>query len=268
MARSILESLPRLFCLTITLGTIAIGALTCAPSTDGTVSSSGSVEPRAAIIDQLYSLQPNELFISETTQQLEAFGFDIDLYQGDEVTVDLYRQLPGNGYSLIIFRVHSGLIGNKDEIIKRTCIFTNEPYSETKHVTEQLTDQMAMARIDENHPWVFGIGDEFVTRSMEGQFENTIIIMMGCSGLYINDLAQAFIQKGASIYLGWDAAVSLGYVDQTTPILVDNLYTKQMTIKKAVDETMVVKGPDPDYGAFLKYYPIDSGNKSLRALIR
>jgi hypothetical protein len=125
-----------------------------------------------------------------------------------------------------------------------------------------------MARIDEYHPWVFGIGDEFVTRSMQGQFNNTVIVMMGCSGLYLEDLGQSFVQKGASIYLGWDAAVSLGYVDQATPILVANLYDKQMTIKKAVDETMAVKGPDPDYGAFLKYYPIDSGNKNIRAFIR
>ncbi|MFC1593126.1 hypothetical protein ACFL4C_03845 [Candidatus Omnitrophota bacterium] len=268
MARSILESLPRLLCLAITLGIIAIGALACAPSTDGTVSSSGSGEPRAAIIDQLYSLQPNEVFVSETTQQLEAYGFVVDLYQGNEITVDLYRQLPSYGYSLIIFRAHSGLIGSEGEITKRTCLFTNENYSETKHVTEQLADQLAMARIDEYHPWVFGIGDEFVTRSMEGQFDNTVIIMMGCSTLYLEDLGQSFVQKGASTYLGWDAAVSLGYVDQATPVLLANLYDKQMTIKKAVDETMAVNGPDPDYGAFLKYYPIDSGNKTIRALIR
>ena len=88
-----------------------------------------------------------------------------------------------------------------------------------------------MARISEHYPWVFAIGAEFVTRSMEGQFTNTAIIMMGCSCLYLDDLAKAFIQKGASTYLGWDASVGLDYVDEATPILITNLCAKRMTIK-------------------------------------
>ncbi len=35
--------------------------------------------PKAAIIDQLYSLQPNEAFISEVTRELEDYGFEIAL---------------------------------------------------------------------------------------------------------------------------------------------------------------------------------------------
>jgi len=202
------------------------------------------------------------------TQELEDFGFEVDVYQGDEVTVNLYRQLPGHGYELIIFRAHSGLLGSEGEVIKRTCLFTNEPYSQTKHVTEQLSDQLAMARIDENHPWVFGIGAKYVAESMEGRFPNTVVVMMGCSCLYLYDLAQAFIQKGASTYMGWNASVSLDYVDEATPILVTKLCSKGMTMKEAVDKTMADAGADPDYHAHLKYYPRESGNKTIRLLIR
>ena len=222
---------------------------------------------KAAIVDQLYNLQPNQAFIEQTTQELEDYGFEVDLYQGDEVTVDFYRELPSYGYKLIIFRAHSGLLGSEGEIIKRTTLFTNEPYSQTKHVAEQLSDQLAMARIDENHPWVFGIGAKFVTQSMEGRFPNTVIIMMGCSTLYLDDLAQAFIEKGASTYLGWDATVGLDYVDEATPILATNLYSKGMTIKEAVDKTMAEVGPDPDYHAYLKYYPRESGSRTIKELI-
>jgi hypothetical protein len=35
--------------------------------------------------------------------------------------------LPGCGYQLIIFRAHSGLLGSEGGIIKKTCLFTNEP---------------------------------------------------------------------------------------------------------------------------------------------
>ena len=226
-------------------------------------SSTPTDTPKAAIIDQLYSLQPNEVFTSQVTQELEDYGFEVDIYKGDEVTVNLYRQLPGHGYKLIIFRAHSGLLGREGKTIKRTCLFTNEPYSQTKHVTEQLSDQLAMARIDEHHPWVFGIGDEFITQSMEGKFNNTAIIMMGCSCLYLDDLAQAFIDKGASAYLGWNATVDLDYVDEATINLVQNLCTKKLTLRKAVTKTMAEKGLDPHYKASLNYYPPQSGSHTI-----
>ena len=225
--------------------------------------------PKAAIVDQLYSLQPNEAFITEATQQLQDYGFEeVDIYQGGEVKVDLYRQLPSHGYKLIVFRAHSGLLGSKGQTIRRTCLFTNEPYSQTKHVAEQLSDQLAMARIDENHPWVFGMGDEFVTRSMEGQFDSTVIIMMGCSCLYLEDLAQAFTDKGASAYLAWDASVDLDYVDRATAYLIGQLCVEKVTIKKAVASTMNVVGPDPKHNAVLKYYPPHSSDKTLKELIQ
>lgn len=224
-------------------------------------------EARAAIVDQLYSLQPNQAFIEEVTQELKAYGFEVDLYQGDDVTVDFYRQLSNYKYDLIIFRAHSGLLGSEGGTIKRTCLFTNEPYSQTKHIAEQLSDQLAKARIDENHPWVFGIGDEFVTQSMEGQFNNTVIIMMGCSCLYLDDLAQAFIERGASAYLAWNATVELDYVDRAIVSLVKNLCSERLTVKKAVDLTMATEGPDPKHGAVLEYYPRGSGSKTIGELI-
>ena len=224
--------------------------------------------PKAAIIDQLYSLQPNEAFISEVAGGLEDYGFAVDLFQGDEVTVELHKDLPSYGYKLIIFRAHSGLLGSKEEIIERTCLFTNEPYSQTEHVAEQLSDQLAMARIDEHHPWVFGIGDRFVIQSMTVRFDNTVIVMMGCSCLYLDDLAQAFIDKGASAYLAWDATVALDYVDEATPYLLRQLCLEKVSIKKAVTNTMDVVGPDPQYKAVLGYFPPSNGGKTLEELIK
>jgi len=254
--------------LAIGLGIVAVVIFVRSSPLNKPTGSSYPSELRAAIVDQLCSLQPNEAFINEVTAELEDYGFDVDLYQGDdEVTVDLYGQLPGYGYELIIFRAHSGLIGSKEERIERTCLFTNEPYSERKHYAEQLGDQLAMARIDEYHPWVFGIGDEFITQSMEGEFDNTVIIMMGCSCLHLEDLAEAFINKGASTYLAWDLTVDLSYVDEAALSLVENLCSKELTVRKAVAETMAEKGPDPHYGAVLKYYPANSGSHTIAELL-
>jgi len=61
-----------------------------------------------AIVDQLYVLQPKQDFIQQATQELEDYGFGVDLHSG----------LPGHGYEVIVFRVHSGLLGSEDKIIK------------------------------------------------------------------------------------------------------------------------------------------------------
>jgi len=89
----------------------------------------GALE-KAAIIDQLYLLEPNSSFISEAAGLLESYGFAVDLWQGSEITVDFYRKLPSMGYKLIIFRVHSGLLvniqGGAAKAIETTYLFTFE----------------------------------------------------------------------------------------------------------------------------------------------
>ena len=235
----------------------------------GTPGTDSSAEPKAAIVDQLYNLRPNQAFIDEATAVLEGYGFSVDLYQGDEVTVDFFRELPSHGYKLIIFRVHSGqLIREHDsEIVEATFLFTSEPYSQTKYTREQRSGQMAKARTSEQQPFVFAIGARFVTGSMKGNFDNTVIIMMGCSALREQDMAQAFIEKGASTYLGWGASVDLGYVDGAALNLISNLCTKAMTVEQAIVSTMNEVGPDPTYGARLYGYPKQSANYTIAELM-
>lgn len=223
-------------------------------------------KPKAAIVDQLYNLQPNQDFITKVTRELEDYGFKVDLYQGDEVTVDFYRQLPGYGYKLIVFRAHSGLLA-AEGVIRTTSLFTNEPYSSREHVADQLDDRLLMARVDEHHPLVFAIAPKFVSHSMAEEFDNTAIIMMGCSCLYLTDMATAFIDKGASVYLGWHATVDLAYVDRATPYLMGQLCTERATIEEAVKNTRNVIGRDPTYNAVLKYYPSENGDSTLEQLM-
>jgi len=221
---------------------------------------------KAAIIDQLYNLQPNQDLIARMTSELEDYGFKVDLYQGDEITVDFYRQLPGYGHKLIVFRAHSGLLA-QEEVIRTTSLFTNEPYSTREHVADQLDDRLLMARIDADYPLVFAITPKFITRSMTEEFDSTAIIMMGCSCLFLTDMAEAFIDKGASVYLGWDGTVDLYYVDRATPYLMGQLCTEKATIKEAVKNTRNIIGPDPKYNAVLKYHPAENGDSTLEQLI-
>jgi hypothetical protein len=229
----------------------------------------------AAIIDQLSSLQENDDFIGNVTRELEDYGFEVDLYQGENITVDFYRRLPTYGYKLIIFRAHSGILEQDGEVMLRTVVFTNEEYSESGYPLLQVYGQLAMGRAGEGFPMMFGITPEFVraksvvgqATDMEGRFDDTVIIMMGCSGIALPDLAEAFVDKGASVYLAWDRSVELYYVDDATPYLIRQLCFEKLTIEEAVANTMAAKGSDPQYGAELIYYPSDNGDKTSKELI-
>ena len=232
------------------------------------------VETKAAIIDQLYTLEPNQAFINKATGILESSGFQVDNYRGDEITVDFYRSLPTLGYKLIISRSHSGLQSGSvhtdsgDKPIQRTYSFTNEPYSETAQIGEQLSGQLAKVRIDEKHPWEFCITADFVRRSMQGHFDHTFVIMMGCSTLFMDDLASSFVERGASAYTGWDASVGLDYADNATITLLERLFSNQVLLEAAVRDTMQEKRTDPNWGAKLRYYPNPSGEKTLTELLK
>jgi len=222
---------------------------------------------RAVIVDQLSSVRENETFVTNVTGELEDYGFEVDLYQGLNVTVDLYRQLATHGHKLIIFRAHSGLLAENEETKDRTVLFTNEGYRQFEHYEDQLRDRLVMARVGEGYPMVFGIPPKFIGESMEGTFDDSVVIMMGCSGLFMRDLAEAFVDKGASVYVAWNGSVELYYVDEATAYLVGQLCSGNQTIEEAVASTMDTIGPDPKHGSGLEYYPSDSGDKTLQELV-
>ena len=269
--KSFKRGFPWLLWLAIGLGIVAVAVAAFVfartPPASGPAILTNSGELKAAIVDQLYNIRENPAFIEYTTQELKDYGFEVDVYQGDDVTVDLYRKLPTYGYKLIIFRVHSGLLIHEEDVGNRTWLFTSEPYSRTRHFFEQLGGQVTSAKTSEDAPSVFAVGAKFITQVMEEQFADTAIIMMGCAGFNSEDLAQAFSQKGASTYMAWDASVGLSYVDDATTGLVEKLIFKELTIAEAVAETMKEKGLDPVGNAVLKYYPQASASKTLRQLI-
>ena len=221
-------------------------------------------ELKAAIVDQLSLTVPNQTFIETATKILETGNYTVDYYPGEEVTVGFYRNLPTNGYRLIILRAHSSATSLQGEEFVRSPVvfFTSEPYSQTKYVVEQLTDQLGKASYaPPEPPYYFSIHHEFVTSSMNGKFQNTTIVMMGCEGLRNTAekdaimMAEALIKKGAKVYIGWSGDVSATHTDRATVQLLDHLITEKQKIEQAITETLKEVGPDPVDGSELKYYP-------------
>jgi len=243
--------------------TVSIGCRSSSQESDG--------RDRAAIVDQLYILESNPSFITGATRLLESYGFTVDLWQGSDITVDFYRELPSLGYKFIVFRVHSGLLLSLEEegikALPTTYLFTAENYTTTRYITEQLTDKVSNAMMMENFPLVFAVNSAFI-EDAKGEFNNTVVLAMGCESYCYDDMPAAFVEKGASAYLGWNTVVSLEYVDKVMLDLLGNLCTGNVTLAQGIARTMADLGYDPYFDAYLKYYPAESGDKTVRELIR
>jgi hypothetical protein len=226
----------------------------------GLVTSGPSELKTAAIVDQLSLTQPNQDFVASATNILEQAGYRVDYFPGEEVTVHFYRDLPTHDYDLIILRVHAGIseetdlsTGEKTEK-EYVSLFTGEPYSKGKYPQEEI-GRLGKAEYYEGAPPLFGIGPDFITHSMRGSFDETLIIMMGCDGLRSQTTAQAFLDKGASAFVSWSRTVSASHTDTATELLLQKLLIDGLPVGDAVVQTAAEVGPDPVYGARLRVLP-------------
>jgi hypothetical protein len=213
---------------------------------------------KAAIVDHLSLSYPNQEFVRECSDILKKAGYAVDYYHGEEVTVELYRNLPAFEYDLIVFRVHSAYIPKYLSL----AMFTSEPYSKERYVQEQARNRVVRGFIEPYHqgdPDYLAITDKFVRYSMQGFFKNTTIIMMGCTGIK-KSMASAFLEKGAKVYIGWNGLVSANHTDAATLQLLKHLLLERQTIAQSVSRTMKDVGHDPQHKSMLLYWPIESGD--------
>jgi len=216
---------------------------------------------RAAIVDHLSLTFPNETFVETANKTMTEAGYTVDYYSGENVTVDFYRGLPALNYQIVIFRVHSAL---SQENKPPLALFTSESYSQSCHVYDQLNDRLigVVYRVEGQDQQYFGIPPVFVKSSMNGRFPNSTIIVMGCNGLTYKDMAEAFIEKGASVYVGFRNPVSASHTDQTTARLLQHYVGEGLTLKDAMIKTYDEVGPDPAYDSVMLYYPTEAGNQT------
>ena len=205
----------------------------------------------AAIVDQLSLTAPNQTFAQTATTVLQNGGFTVDYYSGEKVTVDFFKNLPTHNYGIIILRVHSAVGENDDPPL---ALFTSEPLSKSKYVLEQLNDQLqgvAFLPYKQGDPLYFGIPPKFISSCLNGTFQNTIVIAMGCDGLTYTDMAKAFINRGAKAYIGWYRSVTASHTDNAVQQLIQHLIIERKTIGNAVS----LIPPDPNTNAYLIVYP-------------
>jgi len=212
---------------------------------------------KAAIVDQLSISQPNGTFVETSIAVLNTSGFEAYYFGGENVTVDFYRDLPSYDFDLIIFRVHSTGECSAENAPPWVVFFSNEPYNEAKHFSEQMAGQVVRVRfVGEESDSYFGITPLFVKDCLNGRFSDAVIIAMGCDGLKYTSMADAFVQKGAEVYIGWDEDVFAHHTDLATTHLLQCLIIQRLTIAQAIAETRNKVGPDPAFNSKLTFTPI------------
>jgi hypothetical protein len=218
-------------------------------SMGGGVSGNGEgTSPRAALIDALSNASENGDFASSVNLTLQEAGFSVDVYRGGEVTVDFLEKFVG-GYKLVIFRMHSALSSDN-----QLYLFTAEPYSREKYSQEQHFLLVKEAIASESSQPVFAVNWGFVKRLMAGEFNGTLVVVMGCDGASDPVISREFVNQGAVGYVGWSGPVLLSHSDEAVLRLVEDLYVGRQPLKEAADDVNSQVGPDPASGSVLECY--------------
>ncbi len=203
---------------------------------------------RAALIDCLYTTHPNDEFTTSLTNTLQEADFEVDVFQGAEVTVDFLKSVP-NGYKLIVLRMHSALHDNQ------LYLFTAEPYSVGKYTQEQQFQLVKEAHATEESQPVFAVNWGFIKRCMTGKFNDTLVIAMGCDGTLDPVIIEEIMNQGAAGYISWSGPVLISHSDTATLHLTEDLYLEKLSVEEAVEGTNNQIGADPEHGAILQYFP-------------
>lgn len=194
----------------------------------------------ALILDPLALNYPDPGFVANLTAGLTSTGYSVRYVGPSGAVVDMFRQLPSLGYDMIVIRAHSA---------SSQAIITSEPYNQSLYRDDQVAGGLVAGEAGDG-PLYFAVAPGFVRNSMAGRFQDSTILVMGCSTFQgQHSLADAFLDKGARFVVGWDNSVTVIHTDTSTVSLAREMATGR-TVPEAVS---VTNEPDPVYGARLQF---------------
>jgi hypothetical protein len=203
-------------------------------------------EATAALVDALCVSSPDNIFTSELVETLNQAGFSVDVYEGKKVTVDLLKTFP-ECYDLLVLRMHSAVHSETLGLY----LFTAEPYSENKYLSEQYFHLVKKAyQFSDSEP-VFAVNWMFIKRCMTEKFGNTTVVVMGCDGALDLSMAEEFFNQGANAYIAWNGMVLPSHSSKATLQLIKNVYIENLTLQQAVEKANKQVGPDPNSNSTL-----------------
>ncbi len=118
------------FLLILTIGLFVWNSSNRTPPDSG--QQPGLEVPKAAILDGLYSESPNITFSQTLTNYLSAAGYTVDIFRGENVTIDLLRNIAG--YKVVILRLHSTI----DPDFRNLYVFSGEAGGGLRYLINSL----------------------------------------------------------------------------------------------------------------------------------
>ena len=213
----------------------------------------------AALIDQLAvvpSLFAPE-FNSTCTELLTASRFDAKYYAGEDVTIDFYRYLPSKGGKILIIRAHSSVRANTSNVD----LYTSEIYQDSsalgRYYDLAVNKHISRAYFNYSETEYFAVGPSFISNVMNGDFPESLVILMGCKSLNQTSMADALLDRGAKVVVGWTGDITVSDTDTCGLELLELLLDKSYTLQGAVNK---VNGDNPLTGTRLVYYPEAEGS--------
>jgi hypothetical protein len=191
----------------------------------------------AAIIDQLGESDPslsNPTFVENVTNLLESRNFTVTYYN-KTLDVNFFKKLAEYNYGIIVLRVHSALRQDNSTVD----LFTSEKYASGKYQSEKDHGLIVVGEyLFRPEEYYFAITSLFIN-SLAGRFRKSIIIAMGCWSLKpgCEQMAKAFLDKGAIAYVGWNETVLPGDTDYETAKFLEMFLGENKTLASAIDLT-------------------------------
>ncbi len=194
-----------------------------------TIGASGAGQNKVGLVDPLALMYPNGGFVRNIESASKLAGYSFDYFSPGTLSLDTFANLPTGGYSILLLRTHGGASIDSPQV----AMTTSEPYSSYVHVADQMNDRLAEVEVDGS--FYFGLTHQFISQRMCGRFPNTVVLAMGCHTMDNDELAKAFVQRGAIAFVGWKGVVDAGLTDTVFSKLVSLLLTNH-SIGEAVQE--------------------------------
>lgn len=206
---------------------------------------------KAVLIDGIAFTDPNPQFTESVKEILSKANITLDIYEGEEVTIDLLRRI--GGYGLIILRLHSAV----DEQHGLLYIFSAEKFDSEEYVSGYSYEERELGAIREGRTFknesYFALRADLLGDLGSKGLNGSILILMGCNGTDSQQVINNLFERGVRGIVAWNGYVDLNYTDEIIVELLKVVYESRMDFPEAVRKVMNERGADPFWKSRLEY---------------
>ncbi|WLR50673.1 Ig-like domain-containing protein [Bacillus tianshenii] len=174
----------------------------------------------------------NEFYPWDETEEIadiltsSQLGFNVTKKTNTEADIESLKEM--TDYGLVVISTH-GSAGK--------WILTGETVDNTKYEVEQILGQVVLTQhmiVTENNGVkvkepVYAVNHEWFNKHLDDQFDDTVIVNSSCESTMSDSLWNAFSEKGAGAYYGYDKSVTSKFAYEQSIRLVELLVNEGKT---------------------------------------